>query len=342
VDSQLKVSAPDSGQPPLMKSMLSTTSDFFPMFEVPFRFGHPWSARDGKDRAHVAVISARLNDELFGGANSVGRTLRLRNTDVRIVGVLRHWRPAPIFYTVAGGRFADGDTSDYYGRTEDVFVPFHTGLKINDGNFYQFNCWEVPKHPGHLENAPCNWVRLWVQLDSPSRVASYRHFLKNYAIQQKQLGRFTQTDTRLMDLMQWLDYNQIVPSDVKMQTILAFAFLAICLMNTVGLLLAKFLRRSGEIGLRRAVGASRTDVFAQCLAEAGVIGFLGGVGGWVLTLLGLWLVRRQPVAYAGMAHLDVSMFVLTFVLAVTVSVSAGVLPALRASRIAPALQLKTL
>ena len=73
VDSQLKVSAPDSGQPPLMKSMLSTTSDFFPMFEVPFRFGHPWSARDGKDRAHVAVISARLNDELFGGANSVGR-----------------------------------------------------------------------------------------------------------------------------------------------------------------------------------------------------------------------------------------------------------------------------
>ena len=112
-----------------------------------------------------------------------------------------------------------------------------------------------------------------------------------------------------MDLMQWLDYNQIVPSDVKMQTILAFAFLAICLMNTVGLLLAKFLRRSGEIGLRRAVGASRTDVFAQCLAEAGVIGFLGGVSGWVLTLLGLWLVRRQPVAYAGMAHLDVSMFV---------------------------------
>jgi putative ABC transport system permease protein len=110
----------------------------------------------------------------------------------------------------------------------------------------------------------------------------------------------------------------------------------------VGLLLAKFLRRSGEIGVRRAMGASRRAVFAQCLIEAGLIGFLGGVGGWLLTLFGLWLVRGQPVAYADMAHLDGGMFALTFVLSVAVSLLAGALPAARASRIPPALQLKTL
>jgi putative ABC transport system permease protein len=146
----------------------------------------------------------------------------------------------------------------------------------------------------------------------------------------------------MMSLMQWLDFNHVVPSDVRLQTWLAFAFLAICLANTVGLLLAKFLRRSGEIGVRRALGATRGAVFAQCLVEAGMIGLIGGVGGWLLSLLGLWLVRRQPVEYAALVHLDATMFATTFVLAVLVSLLAGALPALRASRITPALQLKTL
>jgi putative ABC transport system permease protein len=146
----------------------------------------------------------------------------------------------------------------------------------------------------------------------------------------------------MLDLMQWLNHQQVIPKNVKLQTWLAFAFLAICLFNTVGLLLAKFLRRAGEIGVRRALGASRRSVFAQCLTEAGLIGLLGGIGGWLLTLVGLWLVRRQQTPYSDLVHMDVAMFVVTFLLAVMVSLVAGALPALRASRIAPALQLKTL
>ncbi|EQD41397.1 ABC transporter ATP-binding protein, partial [mine drainage metagenome] len=76
---------------------LSTTHDFFPMFDVPFQYGGPWSAADDTARAQVAVISRSLNDRLFGGANSVGRMLPLAHGVVRIVGVLKHWRPAPLF-----------------------------------------------------------------------------------------------------------------------------------------------------------------------------------------------------------------------------------------------------
>jgi putative ABC transport system permease protein len=343
VDSKLKVHAPEVNLPPLMEMMLSTTSDFFPMFDVPFQYGSGWSADDDAKHARVAVISADLNNKLFGGMNSVGHTLRLRDTDVRIVGVLKPWRPSPQFYTVAGGRFANGQTADYYTKPEDVFTPFTSGLEINDGNFWQFTCWHMPDTPGHLQNAPCVWIRLWVELGSAAKVADYRSFLAGYAAQQKALGRITHADnTRLRTLMQWLDFNHVVPGDVRLQTWLAFAFLAICLFNTIGLLLAKFLRRSGEIGVRRALGASRRAVFAQCLVEAGLIGLLGGIGGWLLTLIGLWLVRQQPSVYADLAHLDTSMFFTTFVLAIMVSLLAGALPALRASRIAPALQLKTL
>jgi putative ABC transport system permease protein len=73
-----------------------------------------------------------------------------------------------------------------------------------------------------------------------------------------------------------------------------------------------------------------------------VIGLVGGLFGLLLTLLGLWLIRQQPVAYADLARLDVPMFLLTFLASLVVSLLAGVLPAYRACRVAPAWQLKTL
>lgn len=343
VNSTIKLRAPETTLPALMLPMLSTTSDFFPMFDVPFRYGRGWSADDDTAHARVAVISSDLNQKLFGGQNSVGRTVRLRDKDVRIIGVLAPWRPSPLFYDVRGGRFSNGDTASFYSKPEDVLTPFTTGLEINDGNFQQYSCWAVPATPGHLQNAGCVWIALWVQLGDASKVAAYGRFIADYASEQKALGRITHAEnTRLRSLMEWLDFNGVIPSDVKLQTTLSFAFLVICLCNVVGLLLAKFLRRGGEIGLRRALGATRRAVFTQYLVEAGVIGVLGGVGGLVLTLLGLALVRSQPVPYADFVHLDVPMFVMTFALSVGVSLVAGMLPALRASLVEPALQLKVL
>ncbi|WP_413624783.1 ABC transporter permease [Luteibacter sp. Lutesp34] len=343
VNSPVKLEAPESTLPPLMLPMLSTTADFFPMFDVPFRYGRGWSADDDEARSRVAVISSDLNEKLFAGANSVGHTLRLRGKDVRIVGVLAPWRPSPLFYDVRGGRFSNGDTADFYSKPEDVITPLNTALEINDGNFQQFTCWSMPATPGHLQNSPCVWVALWVQLDTAGKVAAYRRYLDDYAAQQQALGRIKLgNNNRMRSLMEWLDFNGVVPNDVKLQTLLAFAFLVICLFNVVGLLLAKFLRRGGEIGLRRALGASRRTVFAQYLVEAGVIGVVGGVGGLLLTLLGLALVRRQPVPYADFIHLDVSMFLTTFALSIGVSLLAGLLPALRASLVEPALQLKVI
>jgi putative ABC transport system permease protein len=343
IESPVRMRAPDVNLPAMMPTMASVTADFFSMFDVPFQFGNGWTAEDDTSRAQVAVISADLNQKLFGGANSVGRTLRLRDTDVRIIGVLKPWRPSPLFYMVAGAHYANGDTADLYSKTEDIFTPFFTGLELNDGNFSQYTCWHLPDHPGHLRNSRCVWVRLWVQLGDSSKVAAYKQFLDGYAAQKNVLGGIGRPkNTRLRSLLKWIDFEGVVPCFLRLQTWLAFAFLAICLFNTIGLLLAKFLRRGGEIGVRRALGATRGAVFAQCLVEAGMVGLIGGVVGWLLALAGLWMVRQQAVPYADLAHLDAPMFLLTFVLAIAASLLAGVLPALRASRLPLGLQLKTL
>jgi len=343
VNSEIKLQ-PEPGAPSMMLQMLSVHADFFPMFDVPFAYGGYWSAQEDEQRARVAVISSDLNQRLFGGGNSVGRTVRVRDSELRVVGVLAPWRPTPQYYTLAGGNYAQGDTASFYAEPQDVFVPFDTGLEVNDGHFAQFTCWGgLPETPGSLRNSTCIWLQLWVQLDTPAKVADYREFVRNYALQQQQQGRIRHAgNARLLGLMAWLDYNHVVPRDVRLQTWIALSFLLICLFNTVGLLLAKFLRRSGEIGVRRALGASRSDIFKQCLVEAGLVGLAGGILGWALTLLGLWAVRAQPVEYADLARLDLAMFAATFAMAVFASLLAGVFPASRASRIAPAMQLKTL
>jgi len=342
-ESQAKLRAPERGGPAFMAQLLSTQADFFPMFQVPFAYGSGWRAQDDRDRARVVVISSDLNNALFAGRNSVGRSLLVRGNAVRIVGVLAPWRPSPQFYTLAGGSFAHGDTGSFYGKPQDVFAPLSTSLELNDGHIQPWTCYGETARPLDLRSAPCVWVQLWVQLDTPAKVADYRRLLADYAAQQRAAGRIGRSDTaRLLSLPQWLDHNRVVPGDVRLQSWLALAFLGLCLFNSVGLLLAKFLRRGGEIGVRRALGAPRGAIFAQCLTEASVIGLLGGVGGWLLTLLGLWSVRQQPTAYADLARLDLPAFAGTFVLAIGCALAAGLFPALRASRIAPALQLKSL
>ncbi|HZV23374.1 MAG TPA: ABC transporter permease [Luteimonas sp.] len=327
-----------AGMDPFYADARYTSADFFGMFDAPFQYGNGWSATEDDKHERVAVIANDLNKKLFGGANSVGKSVRLNQHDFRIVGVLAPWRPTPKFYDMYNDRF---------GELEQVFVPFTASRDLDMDRSGSMDCWDDHKDSDDPEgesgvNAPCTWIQYWVQLDTPAQVSAFHQYLVNYSDQQRASGRYQRpTNVRLRDVMAWLDFNKIVPGDVRLQLWLAFGFLLVCLLNTVGLLLAKFLRRSSEIGVRRALGASRRAIFAQCLVEAGTIGLVGGVLGLGLALLGLWAVRQQPGSYNSLAHLDVSMLVATFVIAIVASLLAGVLPAWRACQVAPAIQLKS-
>lgn len=310
-----------------------TTADFFPMFGVPFQYGSSWGDAEDQSKARVVVISTELNDKLFGGKNSVGKTLRLQQADFRIIGVLGDWRPNPHFYDLYMGAYAS---------YEQVYVPLATSRDLHMEHDGSMDCWGDGGGPqAHLETASCTWLQFWVELDTPASVAAYKSFLEHYSDDQRIAGRFVRpNNVRLRNVMQWLDYNQVVPSDTRLQAWLALGFMFVCLVNTVGLMLAKFMRRAGELGVRRALGASRRTLFAQLLLESSVVGFVGGMLGLLLALLGLWLVRQQPSDYAKLAHMDAVMLLVTFVISVAASMLAGLLPAWRACRIAPALHLK--
>ena len=127
-----------------------------------------------------------------------------------------------------------------------------------------------------------------------------------------------------------------------MSLMVSLGFLLICLVNTVGLLLAKFMRRSSEIGVRRALGATRKEIYVQFLVEAAAIGLAGGVVGLLLTglgVMGVSLVFEPDIAR--LATLDVSLILLTMLVAILATVLAAFYPTWRAAQVQPAWQLKS-
>jgi len=316
----------------------ATNADFFSMFDVPFEYGSPWTDADDDAHAAVAVISGDLNKKLFGGANSVGREVTLNMHTYRIVGVTRHWDPKPRYYDLFDGmQFQDAP---------QVYVEFNRAIDLRIGQSGRNNCGGEPMHIHSEEewlHRECAWIPFWVQLPTPADAERYKEFLTAYAADQQHAGRFQWApNVRLRNVTQWLDFEKVVPDESRISLFVSMGFFVICLVNTIGLLLAKFMRRAAEIGVRRALGANRREVYTQFLLEAVAVGLAGGVLGLLLTIVGMQGVGLlfEP-DIARLAHVDVSLLVTTLLVAVLATVIAAFYPTWRAAQVQPAWQLKS-
>jgi putative ABC transport system permease protein len=127
-------------------------------------------------------------------------------------------------------------------------------------------------------------------------------------------------------------------------------FFAVCLINAIGILLAKFTSKSREISLRRALGARKTTIMAQHLLEVAIIGVLGGCFGLLLSHFGLAGMRSivvyqsdYTITAAEIAHayrLDWTMIGSAFAIAIGSTILVGLYPIWRVCNGSPAQQLK--
>ena len=333
------VQAPGAGSHPVNVDGHAVGAEFFPMLEVPFLHGAGWSRRDDEARANVAVISDRLNRRLFHGENSVGRTLGIEGRSYRIVGVMDRWNPQPRFFDVV-------NTGGFSVTGEDLLLPFDTAIDAGVASTGNTACSKAPDEAGiaGLTHSNCAWIAYMVQLDTRQAAEAYRSYLDAYARQLKDSGAVQwEPNNRLRVLPAWLDHLHVVPADTGVSLLVALGLFAVCLVNTSGLLLAKFLRRGGEIGMRRAVGAPRKAIYAQFFIESGMVGLAGGCLGLGLTALGVMCVHwLLPADIASLARVDAPLLALTICLALLATLAAGAYPTFRAALVQPTLQLKSL
>jgi putative ABC transport system permease protein len=335
ISGSIEPSRPD--QPVVDVQGIATTSEFVAMFEVPFRYGAPWSAAQDARAAQVAVLSRRKAEAVFGKGDPVGRRFRIWNSEFTVVGVLDHWNPLPRYTHLvngSGGSFAGED---------EIFAPFNTTVALELASNGSTSC-SHERGAGYqgLLNSECIWIQDWFELASPADRPALQQWLDNYAAEQRRVGRLERNaPNRLFDVPEWMQFMEVVRADNKLAVWLSFGFLLLCMVNTMGLLLAKFAARSAEVGVRRALGATRANIFRQFLVEASVIGLAGGVLGLLLSAGTLWLIRQQSRDLSVVARMDWTMLGTTFAIALAASVFAGILPTWRATQVTPALQLKS-
>jgi len=318
-----------------------TTGDFFGMFEVPFLYGGGWKREADESFEPVVVLSYDMNQKLFGGANSVGRTVRWNDRELRVLGVLDRWNPIPKFYDLSESDFA---------APEDVYIPWSSVTALKAYSSGSTNCWKAEPLDTFdaLLVSECVWVQMWVELPDAATREKMAAFIDAHWARERGAGRFARPkNNRLTDVDQWLIDERVVQDDNRVLVGLAFAFLAVCVINTVGLLLAKFLNAAPIAGVRRALGASRKALFAQHLVEVGVVSLAGAVLGLGLGALGLYAVRIMYSSsdpngdgYQALAHFDTASILWAVLLAILSALAAGLYPAWRIGRVQPSVYLK--
>lgn len=318
---------------PFQPKVRLTFADLFDMFQMPFRYGGPWSKEADAKPEQVAVIDDETNHRLFGGANSVGKMLRLEDRDFRIVGVLAPWRPPLRFFEL--GRNPEGPP-------EPIYIPFNLAepLEIySHGNNSGWKASPVNNYQDYI-NSERVWVQYWVELRDTNALRAYGEWLRAYITDQKKIGRFSRpVHFELTTIPGLIKEFGLMPEGVTAMSVVSLLFLAVCSLNLVGILLGKFLNRIPEVSVRRALGASRAQIFWQHVIECELIGIIGGVFGILLSLLVLGVLSRY-MSNGDALHLDGEMLGLAAFLSLVAGLLAGVYPAWRVCSVAPAMQLK--
>jgi putative ABC transport system permease protein len=311
-------------------------ADFFAMFDVPFRYGAPWDRKADDSAEPVAVLNGELNDQWFGGANSVGRAITIDGRAFRVIGVLDHFEPPVKYYDPLQGAT---------WRSEQLFLSMgHVWpMKILTAGAMGIAGSHDPSFEGVM-NGEATFLQMWVELAGPADVAAYRSFLDAYTLDQRRLGRFQRPlNNRVVPLLEYLDELGVTPPEATAVRIAGDLFLAACALSLMGLLLARFLARAPEIGVRRALGASRWDVFVQHVIECELVAMTGGLLGLGLAAASLFAVNRWYLTISGrddLFRMDLPMTAFSIGASLAAGLLAGAYPAYRVCRIAPASHLK--
>ncbi|HET9317388.1 MAG TPA: ABC transporter permease [Vicinamibacteria bacterium] len=312
-------------------------ADFFPMFDAPFQYGSGWDRKADLGPEPVVVLGEEMNDKLFGGQDSVGKTVRIEDREFRVVGVLKPWRPSIKFYDI---------TQQQLQAPEQVFMPMGWLRPMQIRTSGNSDGWKSPPQPGFegVLVSETVWLQMWVELPDQAARQRYVDFLTAYVTEQKKQGRFPRPlRVEVTPLMALMDEQGVTPPELTAMVVVSLLFLAVCALNLTGLLLAKFLARAPEIGVRRALGASRKQVFLQHVVECELVGVLGGALGILLSLGAVAFANGWVKALFNRADLiqfDATMAGYALGLSLLAGLVAGVYPAWRVCRIPPAVHLK--
>jgi putative ABC transport system permease protein len=306
------------------------TAGFFQMFDVPLKSGRIWTREEEQNAAPVAILAQDMAKRLFPGTSPIGRQVGIGDTLYTVIGVSGPWFPQPHYIDMTLGAFGVGGDRVFLPVTAIRYAPSNMRVYQSMPRFHPQRCL-----PAELLASKCNWLSVWYLAPTEREVWAFTQAVKS---QLPQIFPVEQArELELLNVRQIV--ADVVPAEVNRYSWLGLVFLALCVVNASGMQLSRLMRGTSQIGIRRALGASRMDIVRQYLCDALLVGGVGGLLGVGLTFGGLYFVRGlslDDARYTNMAQMDATMFGMMILLIFVCSVVAGVVPAWLASRADPA------
>ncbi len=270
------------------------------------------TSADEQFGAPVCVIGTRLARMLFAGFDPLGQTLTIDRDAYTVVGIVGD---------IAQTELTPQNELWLEGENQSVYVPLRTYLQKRGDLFAQLaeggsTFEKIELYELILSiNTQDNVVRA---VDAVRRVLKKNHRKEDYSIVVPlELIRQARETRKL--------FNIVLGSIAAISLIVG----GIGIMN---IMLATVSERTREIGIRRALGATRTDIVLQFLMETLILSISGGVIGLVFgALIPLMITAATDVKTV----LTFPAFAVAFSVSVTVSVVFGIYPARRAARMDP-------
>jgi putative ABC transport system permease protein len=277
--------------------VVGTTSAYQAVRRFRLRSGRFLTDEDDRLSARVVVLGARVADALFPDDDPVGQPVRIRDVPFEIVGVL-----------AAKGVQADGDEDN------QVVVPVRTALRR------VFNTTAL--------------TTIFVSAKDDRAVTDVESEIGAVLRENHRLGEEGQPDDfEIQNAARMFALQQKTADSLRLLTTgLAAVALLVGGTGILALMLMSVKERTGEIGLRMAVGARPRDVLVQFLLEATVLalaGWVSGIGVGTLGAVGVALATTWKVGMSFAALLS------SFGMALTMGLGFGALPARKASLIPP-------
>jgi putative ABC transport system permease protein len=281
-------------------TVVATTEEYFTIHDYKPSQGRLFSRNEVTDElATIVCLGSKAAEDLFGGEEAVGQTIKVGNAAYRVVGVLQK-----------------KGSLGFLNADETIYIPVKAGMKRYFNREWFNRMTVLAKNSQNLE-------------DVQKKITSVLRNAHDIPLGEEPDFRTFNQQEAMTQVSQALFVGRAVFYSI------AGISLIVGGIGIMNIMLVSVTERTREIGVRMAVGARRSDIMLQFLVEALVISSLGGAFGLLLGAMCADVISQVLRDFNFVTEISPFIILVATLTTTTVGVLSGIYPAYKASRLDP-------